>query len=291
MGVLGSGVSRSVRQRCAPRCRRARAGGRRRRRAGARRTSSRLPVGRPLEPSGHRARRPRGAAGARGRAAPADPHRAREGAHVDASLGERRDDAKAMRVRERREDPGQLVAGRAIVFVRDAASCVRASLHVSARVAERQGALRSGHGARAPRDVARHRHATARAGGRGRPARGRGAARDPRRRDGGGGHDAVARARRGARARVLHHRGASPSRGAPDGRPRRERRRGRCPGRRPRHDPALVLHVVVVRGLREGRARGGRRRRAARRERPRGRLRGAGRSAARARARRRRRSP
>ena len=110
-----------------------------------------------------------------------------------------------------------------------------------------------------------------------RPGRGGGAARDPRRRDGGGRHHADPGARRGARARVLPHGRARSCRRPSDRRPRRERRRGRRPGRRPAGDPALLLHLVVVRGLREGRPRGGRRRRAARRERPRRPVRGAGR--------------
>src|SRR6185503_13753182 len=133
--------------------------------------------------------------------------------------------------------------------------------------------LRSGHGGRAPRDVARDRHPTARGRRRDGPARGRGTARDPRRRDGGRGHDADAGTRRGARARVLPHRGAAPGGGASERRSRRERHRGRRARRGPREGAALVLHVVVVRHLRQGRARGRRRRCGARRQRAHGRLR------------------
>ena len=98
-----------------------------------------------------------------------------------------------------------------------------------------------------------------------RTGRGRGAAGDPRRRAAGRGDDAHAGARRGAGARVLH-------RGRAEGPPvwrcptiwRRTRSRWR------RRDGSRsgwrsVLHVVVVRGLRQGRARGGGGRDAARR--------------------------
>ena len=64
-------------------------------------------------------------------------------------------------------------------------------------------------------------------------------------------------------------------------RPGREHRRGRGAGLRPRPGPAQLLHLVLVRRLRQGRARGGRRRGAARRE-PADRGAGGGRRAARA---------
>ena len=119
----------------------------------------------------------------------------------------------------------------------------------------------------------------ARAGDRGR-GRGRGAAGDPRRRRAARRHDAHAGRGRGARARLPPRRGADrrPARGRAAGRPRRQHGRGhRAAAARSRL--ALVLRDVVVRRLRQGRARGGRRARAAGLRRPADRPRPAGRAA------------
>ena len=102
-----------------------------------------------------------------------------------------------------------------------------------------------------------------------RPGRGRGAARDPDRRPPGRGHDAHARARRGARARLLPLRGAAARRGAaPPADLAANTVEVDAPGFDPARRAAELLHDVLVRGLRQGRARGGRGRGAAGRERP-----------------------
>ncbi len=100
---------------------------------------------------------------------------------------------------------------------------------------------------------------------RARPGRRRGAARDPHRRPSCRGDDADAGARRGARARLLPLGGPAAAQRVPARRSRGEHRRCRRAGLRRGAPPAQLLHLVVVRRLRQGRARGGCRRGAARR--------------------------
>ena len=121
-------------------------------------------------------------------------------------------------------------------------------------------------GRTAPRDATRPVFTGCRAGRRrtiGSPSRSRSRSASAAGRRG---HDADARSRRGARARLLPDGGAPADRRAAAGRPRGEHRRRRRARRRPRSRPAVVLHLVVLRRLREGRARGGRRRGAPGRE-------------------------
>ena len=101
---------------------------------------------------------------------------------------------------------------------------------------------------------------------RARSRRRRGAARDPDRRRAGRGHDADARARRGARARLLPLGGAAASRrpALPDDLAANTVEVD-APGFDPGAAAAELLHLVLVRRLREGSARGRRRRGAARR--------------------------
>ena len=131
--------------------------------------------------------------------------------------------------------------------------------------------LRLRHDAEAGRATAlqhrrRARAPAARRGGGRRPARGRGAARAADRRRARGRDDAHARATtRSSRSGSRSRRGCARSAPRP-GRPGREHDRARGARVRPRPAGAVVLHDVVVRRLRQGRARGDRGRVAAGRE-------------------------
>ena len=107
--------------------------------------------------------------------------------------------------------------------------------------------------------------ASGRVDGAGRAGR-RGAARDPRRRRGRRRDDAHARARRGARASdSFAPRESEPLAAQPTCRPGREHDRRAGRGRlRSGTAAAELLHDLLLRGLRQGGARGGRRRGAAR---------------------------
>ena len=104
-----------------------------------------------------------------------------------------------------------------------------------------------------------------RGGARG-SARRRGAARAADRRRSRGRDDAHARPRRGAGARVRPLGGTAAALGPRPGRPGREHDRARGAWLRSRPAGAVVLHHVLLRRLRQGRARGDRRRVAAGRE-------------------------
>ena len=114
--------------------------------------------------------------------------------------------------------------------------------------------------------LCRARAPASRSGGVRRSPGRRGAAGAADRRHAGRGDDADARPRRGARARLRALGGAAAACGSRAGRSRRQHDRARGTRFRPRAAGTVVLHDVVVRRLRQGRARGDRRRGAAGRE-------------------------